>query len=164
MYKFLTKNGQTAALILGVVCIAIFLGTALSGISSAGYDLSTDLNGLGDEAKAGMNFFNPGIWLAIVLAVACLVVAVLFGIINVAKFPKASLKAIIGFIAIVALFGILYSMSSMETGGKLAALHDKFDVSEGVSKFISGGIKTTVFLAIASFVIMILFEIRNLFK
>jgi hypothetical protein len=37
-------------------------------------------------------------------------------------------------------------------------------VSEGTSKFISGGIKTTVGLSVVAFFVMIGFEIRNLFK
>ena len=164
MYSFLTKHGQTAALGLGVLCIAIFLITTLSGISSAGYDMSTDLNALPDEAKDGIGFFNPGIGLTVFLVVACFVLALAFGLLNFVKFPKASMKAAIGLVAILVIFGILYATSSMESAGKLGMLHDKFSVSEGTSKFISGGIKTTVGLSIVAFFVMIGFEIRNLFK
>ena len=164
MYSFLTKHGQTAALGLGVLCIAIFLITTLSGISSAGYDMSTDLNALPDDAKDGIFFFNPGIRLTVFLVVACFVLALAFGLLNFVKFPKASMKAAIGLVAILVIFGILYATSSMESAGKLGMLHDKFSVSEGTSKFISGGIKTTVGLSIVAFFVMIGFEIRNLFK
>lgn len=164
MYKFLTKNGQTMALLLGVFCILVFLIPVFTGIGGAGYDLGTDLNALPDEAKDKINFFNPGLGLARFLVYAGFGLALIFGIVNFAKFPRASLKAAGGLVAIVVLFFILYSTSQMESTGKLAMLHDKFDVSEGVSKFISGGLKTTVFLAVGAFVIMILAEIRNFFK
>ena len=164
MYKFLTKNGQTMALLLGVLCILVFLIPALSGIGSSGYDLGTDLNALPDEAKDKITFFNPGLWLAKALVYAGFGIALIFGLINFAKFPKSSLRAAGGLVAILVLFFILYSTSSMESTGKLGMLHDKFDVSEGVSKFISGGLKTTVILATGAFVIMILAEIRNFFK
>lgn len=164
MYNFLTKHGQTAALGLGVLCIVIFLVTTLGGISSGGYDLSTDLNGLPDEAKDKIMFFNPGIFITVALVVICFVLSLVFGLVNFAKFPKASMKAAIALIAIVVVFGGLYASSGMETSGKLGMLHDKFDVGEGASKFIGGGIKTTVGLGILAFIVMIGFEVRNLFK
>lgn len=152
------------ALILGLVCIAIFLISALTGISSAGYELGTDLNALPDDVKSEISFFNPGLGLARAMVYACFGLAVVFGLFNFAKFPKASIKAAAALLAIVILFFILYSTSSMEETGKLAMLHDKFDVSEGTSKFISGGLKTTVIMALGAFIIMILAEIRNIFK
>lgn len=164
MYNFLTKNGQTAALLLGVLCIAIFLITTLSGLGSSGYDMSTDLNALPDEAKSGIGFFNAGLKITVGLVIICFALAVIFGLINFAKFPKASLKAVIGLAAVLILFFILYSTSSMEEGGKLGMLHDKFSISESVSKFIGGGLKTTVLMALVAFAAMVLFEIRNLFK
>lgn len=164
MYSFLTKNGQTAALILGLVGIAIFLFSAIYGIGASGYELSTDLNALPDEVKQKITFFQPGLIVTVVMVVACFLLALGFGLFNFVKFPKASLRAAGALAAILVVFFILYSTSDMETAGKLGMLHDKFDVSEGVSKFISGGLKTTVGLALAAFVIMIVFEVRNLFK
>ena len=40
----------------------------------------------------------------------------------------------------------------------------EFDVSENVSKMITGGMKTTVIMAIAALAAMILLEIYNMFK
>jgi len=48
MYKLLTKYGQTGALLLGIAVTAIFLITVMSGLSSSGYDMGTDLNALDD--------------------------------------------------------------------------------------------------------------------
>jgi hypothetical protein len=56
------------------------------------------------------------------------------------------------------------SISDSETTGKIAALLQKNDISEGTSKMISGGIKTTVLLAIGAFIAMVVMEILNFFK
>jgi len=165
MYKFLTKNGQAIALGLGVLVVAIFLGSALSGMSSAGYDVGTDLNKLSAEQKADIGFFNPGIALTVFMAgLAAFLALVVFGIMDLVKFPKSALKFGVGLIALLAIFFILYSTSSGEGTGKLAMLIDKFDVTPRVSKFISAGIWTTIGLAAAAAGIMVLAEIRNIFK
>ena len=52
----------------------------------------------------------------------------------------------------------------MESAGKLGELHEKFSITENVSKFISGGLKTTVGLALAAFGAMVVLEVVNLFK
>ena len=98
----------------------------------------------------------------IILAAA--LALVVFGIINIMKFPKAAMKFGIGLVVLAIIFFALYATSSMEQGGKLGMLHEKFGINEGVSKLISGGLKTTVGLAVAAFVIMVISEIRNVFK
>lgn len=164
MYNFLTKHGQMAALSLGILVIAIFLGSVIAGFNAnEAIDMSTDLNDLDDIS--GINFFNPGIAAtAFLTAFAAFLALVVFGIINILKFPKSSMKFAITFVALIVIFGILYSTSTMETTGKLDFLHKREGVSENVSKFISGGIKTTVGLAIAAFAIMVISEVRNVFK
>lgn len=165
MYKFLTKNGQPLALGLGVLVVAIFLISALTGMSGAGYDVGTDLNKLTAEQKGAITFFNPGIFLTVAMAAIAVILAlVVFGIVDLIKFPKSAMKFGIGLIALLAVFFILYSTADPEGTGKLGELIDRFDVSESVSKFISAGISTTVGLAALAAIIMVLAEIRNMFK
>jgi hypothetical protein len=164
MYNFLTKNGQTVALGLGILAIAIFLGSVFSGISAdPAIDLSTDLNKY--DGKSDISFFNPGLAVTIgMIAIAALLAIVVFGIINLLKFPKGAIKFGIGLVVLAVIFGGLYATSNAETVGKLGELHEKFSITENVSKFISGGLKTTVGLALAAFGAMVVLEVVNLFK
>jgi hypothetical protein len=164
MYNFLTKNGQTAALLLGILAIAIFLGSVFSGISSdPAIDMSTDLNKY--DGKADIAFFNPGLGLTIgMIVLAAALAVVVFGIINLIKFPKAAIKFGMVLVLLAAIFGGLYATSTMESAGKLGELHERFSITENVSKFISGGLKTTLGLAAIAFISMVVLEVFNLFK
>lgn len=165
MYKLLTQKGQVFALVLGLVVIALFLGSVLAGLSSAGYSTSDDLNQImKGNPDADFSFFNLGLALTMALIVIALVLTVLFGIFNVISDPKASMKAVIGLVAGLVLFFALYSISDTDFVGAIAPTLQKFNVSENVSKLISGGIKMTGFLALAAVVLMVVSEIRNLFK
>jgi hypothetical protein len=55
-------------------------------------------------------------------------------------------------------------MSESETTGKIAELIQKNNISEGTSNMISGGLKTTVLLAIGCAIAMVVLEIYNMFK
>ena len=164
MYKLLTKYGQTGALLLGIAVTAIFLITVTSGLSSSGHDMGTDLNALDDEAKAAIGFFNPGLWLTIILAVIAIVLAfVVFGIWDLIKYPKSAIKFLIGFVVLLVIFFALYASANPEVVG----FEDKMmqnDITDGISKFISAGIWTTIGLLTVAFLAMILSEIRNAFK
>jgi len=165
MYNLLLKHGQSMALGLGVLMIVIFLVTVSSGLSSAGYSMSTDLNGLEDEAKNAISFFNPIIALTIGLAVLAAVLAfVVFFITGMLKFPKESMKFIGGFVVLLIIFGIAYATSSEETTGRLTMLTEKFQVSGGTLKFINGGILVTILLCLSAAAMIVLSEVRNAFK
>lgn len=165
MYKFLTKNGQSLALGLGVLVIAIFLINIYSGFSSAGYDMSTDLNKLSDAEQADISFFNTGIWLTRAMIILAFVLAfVVFGIADLIKFPKNAIKFAIGVLGLAIVFYALYASSSFDTGGRLAKLNDDFDITPTISKFISGGIKTTLGLLGFSALAIIAGEVWALFK
>jgi len=71
---------------------------------------------------------------------------------------------IIAFGVIIILFFVFMGMSDAETTGRIGMLSQKFNVSPGVSKFIGGGIMTTVVLALGAFFAMVIMEILNLFK
>ncbi len=165
MYKFLTKNGQTMALGLGVLVIAIFLISVFTGLSNAGYDMSTDLNKLTDAEQAEIGFFDAGIKLTVFMIFIAFVLAfVVFGIFDLMKFPKNAIKFAIGVIGLAVVFFALYKTSSFDTAGRMELLNEKFEITESISKFISGGIKTTLGLLGFSVIAVIAGELWALFK
>lgn len=166
LYNFLTGKGQLAALILAVVCIASILFSIFGGLSSAGYEVGTDLVPIlkDKESTQAFDFFNLAVsipQLLIYLALICLVV---FGIVNLFKDPKGAMKFLIAFGLLAVIFFALYAMSDSETTGKISALLQKNDISENVSRMISGGLKTTILLAGLSAVLMVVMEIYNFIK
>lgn len=165
MYKLLTDKGQLFALILALICIAIFFGTVLSGIGSAGYSVSDDLNQImKNNPGADFSFFNTGIGLVMILIIITFVIAVLFGLFQIITSPKSSMKGIIIAIALLAMFFITYSMGASDTTGPIAATLQKFNVSETISKMISGGITTTAILTALAGVLVIVLELFNFSK
>jgi len=165
MYKFLTKNGQTMALGLGVLVIAIFLISIYSGFSSSGYDMSTDLNKLSDAEQADIGFFDAGIGLTVALiAIAFALAFIVFGIFDLIKFPKNAIKFAIGAIGLGIIFFALYATSTFDNSGRLEMLNADNDITESISKYISGGIKTTLGLLGFSALAVIVGELWALFK
>ncbi len=165
MYKFLTKNGQTMALGLGVLVIAIFLISIYSGFSSMGYDMSTDLNKLSDQEQANIGFFDAGIGITVAMIILAFALAfVVFGIFDLIKFPKNAIKFAIGVIGLGVVFYALYATSSFDTAGRMEVLNERFEITESISKFISGGIKTTLGLLGFSVLAVIAGELWALFK
>ena len=165
MYKFLTKNGQSLALGLGVLVIAIFLIFAYMGFSGMEDGMSTDLNKLSKEEKGDINFFSPGLILTIAMIILAFVLAFfVFGIIDLIKFPKNAIKFAIGFVVLLIVFFALYATSSFDTAGRLEQLNETFSITEPISKFISGGIKTTLGLLGLAVVGVIAGEIWSLVK
>lgn len=165
IFDFLTKQGQTGALLLGVVVIVIILAQVFLGIGNEGYELSTDLNEiLKADNDQSFDFFNGAIILPIVLVFIIIASLIFFGIVGVFKFPKEALFGIGGLVVLLLLFGIFYATSTTETTGKVVEVMQKFDVGDGASKAISAGIKTTLVLVGASILAILAGETRNAFK
>lgn len=165
MYSLLAKKGQLFAILLGVGVVIIYLATVIGGIGSAGYDMSSDLNQvLKNNPDQSFDFFNIGLQLTIGLVIIAAAAALLFGIYQMISAPKDSLKGIIGVAVIAAVFFGLYSSADADTASAISNTIQKFNISDNVSKLISGGILTTAILAGVSLVAMILFEIYNIFK
>lgn len=165
MYKFLLKNGQAVAFGVGLLAVAIFLGSAITGLTGAGYDMGTDLMKLTEEQRSDIGFFDPGIKLTVALIAISFVLAfVVFGLLNLLKFPKSAIKFGLGIVALLAVFGILYSQADAGIGGPLSDTMAEFKVDENASKFISAGMWTTIGLLGAAVVAMVGAEIRNAFK
>jgi len=165
IYNFFLKRGQLFAFLLGLITVAIVFGTAMSGMGAAGFEAGSDLNAvLKNGGGDGFNFFNLAIYLPIILTVLAAGLWLLFGLGRLVTNPKGSLIVLIGAVVLIGLFFLLYSSSAAETSGKLGMLSEKFDVSNGVSKFISGGIKCTAILALIALASMVIMEVVNLFK
>jgi hypothetical protein len=164
MYNFLLRNGQAVALGIGVLVVIIFFAAALSGLSSAGYTAGTDLVAEYKSEIPNMNFFNFGLRATIVLLIVGSLLALGFGLLRLVTNLKGNVKTLATVVGLFALFFILYSTSSMETTGKMALTHAKFDINEGSSKLISAGLKTTLLLGLGAVGAIFVSEIRNFFK
>lgn len=158
MYKFLTRNGQLMAFGLGVLIAILFLISVLGGMES--------FNALGDEDKGTTGIFNIGLYGAIVLCILCAASIVLFGVYHAVSNPKGAMKFLIGLGVLIVIFFIFYAMADPVTveDGKLFDVIQKFEITEGVNKFISGALSTTLTLAVVAAAAFLLSELRNLFK
>lgn len=156
MYKTLTKHGQLLAFGIGLLVIVLFVGSVLSGVDG--------FNALSKEDQLNTTIFDIGIIMTLVLLVICAVIAVLFALYQMATNPKGALKGIVAMLVLAVLFGILYSTAVAETTGPIGKAVEEFGLTEGQSKLVSAGIRSTLILgglAVAAFVIS---EVRNLFK
>ncbi len=156
MYTFLSKNGQTVGFLLGFVLVLIFLAMVLSGLGT--------FNGLSEADQLQTNIFNFGLYAAIGLCVLAAIAAVLFGIYHLLTNLKGSMKFVIALIGVLVVFAIGYSMADADMTGSIQKTIEEFNVTEGVSKFISGSLTTTLILAGIALVSFIAFEILNFFK
>lgn len=161
MYNFLVKNGTALAMGVGTLVTVLFIASVMIGLSSSGYDTSTDL--LTVDYKS-INAFNLGISLTALLSL----IAIIFmfaGIgMDLYKNRKTSMKMVLGIIALIIIFVILYSTAKFDTGGRWDFLNSEFKVGETASKLITAGIWTTVILLVLSTLSIVVSEIRNFFK
>jgi hypothetical protein len=162
MYNFLTKNGTLLAFLVGAVISILFVVLAISGINAD--DLGgTDLSTLKDKIPT-MNYFNFGLQATIGLILVCVLLFLLFFVVDIIKFPKAMIKSLIALAAVVVLFFVIKSAVKAETGPIWNRLASEFAFSESQSKGISAGIWVTAALLIGTVATMIISEIRNFFK
>jgi len=161
MYKFLSKNGQTLAFLFGVLLVAIFLISVVSGLDT--------WNPTSDN-KYDTSIFNFGLTAARLLIIVAAFGMVAFGLYHVATNFRGSIKGIIGFAILLAIFFIAYNSASGEPEPFIKGSIENFEGSQNVEmtsgnlKFIGGGITTTIILAAAAAAAFVLSEIRNLFK
>ncbi|MEE9373967.1 MAG: hypothetical protein V3V00_13025 [Saprospiraceae bacterium] len=165
MYSLLAKRGQMFAILLGVIVVVIFLGSVIGGLSSAGYNMGTDLNQvLKNDPNQSFSFFDIGLQLTMALALIAAVLALLFGLYQMLTNIKGSLTGIISLLAIGAIFFGFYSSASDDLTGPISHVLQQFDISSGISKFITGSLWTTILMAVVAAAAMIILEIWNMFK
>lgn len=156
MYQLLNKYGQAAAFGLGVLITVIFFLQITSGIET--------FEGLSKEEKLQSGIFSSGLYAAIGLAILCITAILLFGIHYIATNPKSALKGMLPFLAIVVVFIISYAMAVPAIEGPMAALVERFGLTDGQEKLVTAGLSTTGILFLIASASFIFFEIRNFFK
>lgn len=165
MYSLLAKRGQLFAILLGVALVTIFLGTVIGGLNSAGYSMSSDLNQImKDNPDQTFDFFNFGLYATVGLIAVAAIAALLFGLFQMLTNIKGSLTGIISLVAIIGIFFAFYSTAPDDLTGPISETLQQFNISSNISKFISGGLSTTLLMGVLSIGAMILFEIWNAFK
>ncbi|PHN02064.1 hypothetical protein [Flavilitoribacter nigricans] len=162
MYNFLVKNGQALAFGLGALIVVVFLAMVIP--NSSGF---TDLP---REEQYATSMFNFGLQMAVVLIAIATVAMVLFGLFQIFSNLKGSVKGLIGFGVLIAVFVIAYSSTSTDVSPAIQESINKFQISQeseitdGTLKMIGGGITTALVLIAVAFVSFIVFEIINFFK
>jgi hypothetical protein len=161
MYKFLTKNGQTLAFGLGVLITVIFLGGVLSG--------SSEFAMMSKEDQAQTGIFNFGLASSIFLIIVAVILLLGFGLWHIATDLKGSVKGLIGFGILLAVFFITYATASTEVTPYIQGAIDKFQENGSIFtdnnlKFISGGISTAGVLVAVAALAFVFSEVRNFFK
>jgi hypothetical protein len=164
MYKFLVKNGQTIAFLLGVVIVAIFVVSIFSGLSA--FDEYSD-------SKYETGIFDFGLYGAIFLIIVTAFAMVGFGVFQILSNLKGSVKGLIGFGVLVVLYLVAYNTSNGDLNNlepSIKGAIEKFEssgngiITSGNLKFIGGSITTVGVLVAVAALAFIVAEIRNLFK
>lgn len=157
MYKLFSKYGLLLAFVIGLIFTLIFLIPVLSGIPEGFSELAS-------EEQAATNVFDVGLKATIGLLVATVIILVLASLWNVVKNPKGAIMGIIGIAVLLILMFVLYSTTADISNSRVLAAMDEFNVSQNLAKWISAFLKGSFILAGAAIVLMVLGEIRNLFK
>lgn len=162
MYNFLVKNGQALAFGLGALLVVIFFLAVLPN-SSGFMDLPR-------EEQYATSMFDFGLYASVGLILITFVAMLGFGLFHIFSDLKGSVKGLIGFAALIAVFVIAYSATSTDVTPAIAESIEKFKVSQEADisgsqlKMIGGGITTALVLSVVAFASFIVFEIINLFK
>ena len=156
MYNLLNKYGQLFAFGLGLLITLIYIISVVSGLST--------FNSLPEGEEGTTGIFNFGLFGAIALIILCAALILGFGIYHAVQNPRGSLKFLIGLGVIILIFILTFAISEAETTGKLGELANARNLSDGISKYISGALKTALALALIAALAFIFSEIRNLFK
>ena len=158
MYSFLTRNGQTVAFGVGLLLAIGMIVSIASGVGE------WSLIGENDMARYETGMFDFGMKAAFGLMILAALAAIAFGIYHLATNPKGALKGILGLVAVIALYFIIYSAADPqpEMLEKMAKLD--FIVSPGQSKMITGAIWTALILAAMAVLSTAVAEIINFFK
>lgn len=155
MYKFLSKNGQLVAFLIGLVITAIFLFSVFSGLS--------EFNALAEDQRATTNIFNFGLYAAAALTAICAITALLFGVVQTLTNPKGALTAIAALIGLAALFFAGQAIAGENSAG-VVKMMGEFNVTDAQGTFINGAIGGGLLLMGLAMAAFVLSEIRNLFK
>jgi uncharacterized membrane protein YozB (DUF420 family) len=161
MYNFLLKNGTAVAMGVGSLIAVLFFITINVGLSSSGYDTSTDLLTVNYQE---INAFNFGIYMTYLLGFIAFLLMLVGIVWDLWNNRKASKNMIYGVIALIVLFFVLYVTAKFETGGSWDVLNSEFGITEGSSKIVTAGIYTCGLLLLGAVLSIAVSEVRNFFK
>src|SRR5690606_658901 len=129
---------QVAAFGLGLLIIILFFGSVMAGVG--------EFNGLSKQDQLQSGIFDLGLYAAGFLTIVCAAAIVIFGVVHIVKNPKQSMQGIIQALVLVAIFVIAYVMAKPAETGLMATLAERFELTVGQEKFISGGLTTAMVL------------------
>lgn len=155
MYKFLSKNGQLLAFVLGLAITAIFMFSVFSGLDT--------FNSLAEDQRGTTDIFNFGLYAAAALTVLAAIAALLGGLAQTASNPKGALKGILGLAAIAGLYFVGQSFAGADAPGVLSALKE-FSVTPGQNTWINGAIGGGLSLLGIALAVFVVSELLNFFK
>lgn len=170
MYAFLNKYGQALAFGIGVLVTLIFLVSIFTMPEEQMTMLSDENAGAEKYATTAFDF---GLYGSIFLTVIAFVVALVFGIGQLASNPKGSVKGLLGLAALLVVVFISYSVANNDISQESAEIQraiEKFNTDQeanfdgGTLKFVSGSIIASVVLIGLSILSLIVFGIRGIFK
>ena len=170
MYAFLNKYGQALAFGIGVLVTLIFL-VSIFTMPATQMDMLLDENA-GVE-KYATTAFDFGLYGSIFMTFIAFIIALVFGVGQLASNPKGSIKGLIGFAALLAVVFISYSVANSDVSQESAAIQhsiEKFNTDQGADfdggtlQFVSGSIIASVVLIGLSILSLIVFGIRSIFK
>jgi len=170
MYAFLNKYGQALAFGVGVLVTLIFL---VSIFSAPEAEMESWLSESAGADKYNTSAFDFGLYGSIFLTIIAFIIALVFGIGQLASDPKGSVKGLIGLAVLLVICFISYSVANNDLSQESAAIQhsvDKFNTDQGADfdggtlKLVSGSIIASVALIGISILSLIVFGIRSIFK
>ncbi len=162
MYKLLTKNGQLFAVVVGAISTLIVLVTIMTNSNKGLLDMDDAAKRSGEIASTGI--LDAATTITMFLLIVAVAAMLIFGILHLVTNIKGSLKWIIAIVGALALFMVFKNTADHEATGNIVETMRKFNVSESLSKGISGSIKLTGLLLIFALGSMLVMELMNLFK
>ncbi|RMF28916.1 MAG: hypothetical protein D6765_05215 [Bacteroidetes bacterium] len=159
MYNFLTKNGQILAFGVGVLITVLYYVIVSSGLEAFNSIPQPD-----QPKSAEGDIFYFGLYATFLLLLVAAGLILVFGIYQMVTHPKAAVKGIIGIGILAAIFLISYSLADPAGTGSLKATMEEFNITPGVSKYISAALTTTGILAVLAVLSFAISEIRNFFR
>lgn len=160
MYKLLLKHGQLIALAIGIIVTLVFYISIGSGID--------EFNMVDEKERATSEeggIFQIGLVLTVILLVLTFAAALVFGgVVNIINDPKGAMKGIAGFVGLIIIFVIISNVIDSPPTGSMADLLQKFDVSGTESKYIGGGVASSMLLFGIGILALVVSEIGNLFR
>lgn len=157
MYKFLAKNGQAAAFLIGAGLTIVFYAIAISNLST--------FNAKPAEEQYAMGLFDFGFWAAIILTVGCALAWLVSSLIQLSYNTKNAIRGIIAVVALVGIFFAIYAMvNPAADSASVRKAVEQFSLTEGQNKLISASIITTIILSVIAAVSFVAAEIINAFR